>query len=109
MWLMYLFFVHSYVALKIEKKEKMEEKVKTRLKKSFSNHWLIMRLNLFGWIVKTRLRYLKKRVLDLTYKKGLLFEKSKDPDKFRETHINGVIKTHKSVGKVSKTRSGNKF
>ena len=46
MWLMYLFFVHSYVALKIEKKEKMEEKVKMRLKKSFSNHWLIMRLNL---------------------------------------------------------------
>ena len=55
------------------------------------------------------MRYLKKRILDLTYKKGLLFEKSKDPDKFRETHINGVIKTHKSVGKVSKTRSGNKF
>ena len=40
MWSMYLFFVHSYVASKIETKEKMEEKVKIRLKNSFWNHWL---------------------------------------------------------------------
>ena len=32
---MYLFFVHSYLASKIEKKEKMEEKNTMRLKKSF--------------------------------------------------------------------------
>ena len=32
---MYLFFVHSYVASKIETKEKMEEKVTIRLKNSF--------------------------------------------------------------------------
>ena len=35
--LMYLFFVHSYVASKIEKKEKMEEKVTMGLKINFSN------------------------------------------------------------------------
>ena len=34
---MYLFFVHSYVASKIEKKEKMEEKVTMGLKINFSN------------------------------------------------------------------------
>ena len=43
---MYLLFVHSSVASKIETKEKMEEKVTIRLKNSFSNHWLMVRLNL---------------------------------------------------------------
>ena len=42
----YLFFVHSHITSKIETKEKMEEKVMIRLKKSFSNHWLMVRLNL---------------------------------------------------------------
>ena len=42
---MYLFFVHSSVASKIEKKEKMEEKVTMKFKRSFSNHWLMVRLN----------------------------------------------------------------
>ena len=46
MWSMYLFFVHSNIASKIEMKEKMEEKVTMRLKKSFSNHWLMVRFNL---------------------------------------------------------------
>ena len=34
---MYLFFVHSYVASKIEKKGKMEEKVTMRLKRRLKN------------------------------------------------------------------------
>ena len=89
-----------------ENGRKSKDEIKEELFKSLIDNEIEFK---FGWIVKTRLRYLKKRVLDLTYKKGLLFEKSKDPDKFWETHINGVIKTHKSVGKVSKTRSGNKF
>ena len=38
MGVMYLFFVHSYVASKIETEEKMEEKVTVRLKERFSNH-----------------------------------------------------------------------
>ena len=46
MWKMYLFFAHGYVASKIETKKKMEEKVTIRLKNSFSNHWLMVRLNL---------------------------------------------------------------
>ena len=46
MWLIYLFFVHNYVASKIKTKEKMKEKVTMRLKKSFSNQWLMVRLNL---------------------------------------------------------------
>ena len=37
------------------------------------------------------------------YKQGLLFEESKQPDKFRAS------KTCKSVRKVSKTQSGNEF
>ena len=37
------------------------------------------------------------------YKQGLLFEKSKKPDKFRAS------KTHKGIKKVSKTQRGNKF
>ena len=48
MWAMYLFFVHSYVASKIEAKEKMEEKATIRSKNSFSNHWLMLRLNLYS-------------------------------------------------------------
>ena len=35
---MYSFFAHSYETSKIETKEKMEEKVTMRLKKSISNH-----------------------------------------------------------------------
>ena len=42
-------------------------------------------------------------MLSLAYKQGLLFEKSKQPDNFR------VSKTRKIVGKLSKTRSDNKF
>ena len=43
---MYLFFVHSYVASKIEAKQKMDEKVTMKLKNNFSNHLLMVRLNL---------------------------------------------------------------
>ena len=43
---MYLFFVHSYIASKIETKEKMEENGAMRLLNSFSNNWLMIRLNL---------------------------------------------------------------
>ena len=46
MWSMYLFFVHSYVASKIEKKEKIEETVMMGLKNSFSNRWLMVTLYL---------------------------------------------------------------
>lgn len=35
---LFIFFVDSYVALKIEMKENMEKKVTMRLKNSFSNH-----------------------------------------------------------------------
>ena len=47
--------------------------------------------------------FVKKGVLNLAYMQGLLLEKSKQLKKFT------AIKTHKSVRKVSKTRSGNKF
>ena len=52
-------------------------------------------------IVKKQL--LKKGILNLAHKQGFLFGKFKEPDKFRAS------KTHKSVRKVSKTRSCNKF
>ena len=53
--------------------------------------------------MKKQLRSLKKGILHLAYKEELLFEKSKESDKFRAS------KTHKIVRKVSKIRSGNKF
>ena len=81
MWTMYLFFVHNYVASKIETNEKMEEQVTMRLKKSFSNHWLMVRLNLSSDGVrncKERTTFVKdcekvieckkKRTLNLVYK-----------------------------------------
>ena len=37
---------YSYVASKIEKKKKMEEEVTMKLKRSFSNHCLMVGLNL---------------------------------------------------------------
>ena len=43
--LIYLFLVHSYVAVEIKKKEKIEENVTMGLKVNFSNHWLMVRLN----------------------------------------------------------------
>ena len=53
-------------------------------------------------IVKKQ-RSLNKGILNLAYKQGLLFEKSKRFDKFTASE------THKSVGKVSKIRGGNEF
>ena len=38
--------MYSYIATQIEKNEKMKEKVAMGLKRSFSSHWLIVRLNL---------------------------------------------------------------
>ena len=53
-------------------------------------------------IVKKQ-RSLNRGILNLAYKQGLSFEKSKRFDKFTASE------THKSVGKVSKTRGGNEF
>ena len=89
------------------------------LKMNFSNYWLMVRFNLssdkvrncgktttfmkeYEKIIKCK----KKGTLNLVYKQGLFFEKFKESDKFKE---NDVSKTSKSVTKVSKTQSGNKF
>ena len=53
--------------------------------------------------LKKQLHSLKKGILNLPYIQGLLFEKSKEPDRVRAS------KLRKSVRKVSRTRSGNKF
>ena len=45
---MYLFFLHRYVTSKIETNEKVEDKVMMGLKRSFSNHRLMVILN-FSW------------------------------------------------------------
>ena len=97
MWSMYLFFAYSYVASKTEKKVMMWLKN--------SNHWLVVRLNLSSEtkeIVKKQ-RLFKKVILNLACKQGLLFQKSTQTAKFRES------KTRKSVRKLYKTRSGIKF
>ena len=79
--------VYSYLAAKVEKKEKIEEKVTMRLKMNFSSHWLMVRLNLisdnirnceetttfvkeFEKIIKSK----KKGILNLAYKQGFLFK-----------------------------------
>ena len=53
----------------------------------------------------------KKEILNLPYEKGLLLEKSKDFDKFKEMYKkNGESKISKSVRKVSKSiKIGNEF
>ena len=64
------------------------------------------RLNLSSDDVKNykeKLRLLNKGVPNLVNKQGLLFKKSKEPNKFRAS------KTCKSVRKVSKTQSDNEF
>ena len=53
-------------------------------------------------IVKKQ-RSLRKGILNSAHKKGLLFEKSEEIDKFRAS------KTHKIARTTSKTRSGNKL
>ena len=55
---MHLFFVHSYVDEK-----KLEEKVTIRLKNSFSDHWLMVRLNLSSDDVRNckELTFVKER------------------------------------------------
>lgn len=84
------FFFHNYVASKIVTKEKMEEKVKMRLK------WLIDGETefKFEWC---------KGIFNSLYKQFLLFERSEEIDKFK------VSKTCKSAIKALKTQSGNKF
>ena len=52
----------------------------------------------------------KKRILKFSYKHGLLLEKFKDSNKFKEMYKeNGESKTRKSIIKISKTQSGNEF
>ena len=53
-------------------------------------------------IVKKQ-RLLKKGIGNSVYKQGLLFEKSKEKDKFK------ACKTHISATKASESRSDNKF
>ena len=77
----------------------MEEKLTMGLKRSFSNNWLMVRLNLSSDNVRNCketttfvkecekiIECKKKGILNLTYKQGLLFEKSKEPDKFKEMY-----------------------
>ena len=41
---MYLSFVHSYIALKLEMEKQIEEKITMRLKNDLSNYWLMVTL-----------------------------------------------------------------
>ena len=52
----------------------------------------------------------KKGILNFANKQGLLFEKSKESDKFIETYKkDGVSKTRESVRNVSRTQNGNEL
>ena len=71
----------------------MEEKVNMRIKKSFCNHWLTVRLNLSldnEQNCDEKNAFIKKGVLNLAYIQGFSFEKSKQPNKFTasKTHTN---------------------
>ena len=81
------FFIHSYVAAKIENKEKVEEKITMGLKMNFSNYGLMVGLNLGLDNVRNHeetamnakkcekvIKCKKKGISNLRYKEGLLFE-----------------------------------
>ena len=70
-----------------------------------------MKNQLHSWkTVKKLLSVRRNKSSNLAYKQRLLFEKSKESDKFKEMYKkNGVCKTCKSVRKVSKTQSGHVF
>ena len=84
-------FIHSYVAPKIEKKKKMEEKVTMRLKRFqiIDWWWDLISLNDASHCKETTTCVkeceknieCKKEIPNLAYKQGLLFEKSKEPGK----------------------------
>ena len=76
MWEIVYFFVHSYVPWKIEMKENMEKKVTMRLMNSFSNHWLLVRLNLSSDDTANckKQRSLKTGILNLGHKQETLLE-----------------------------------
>ena len=90
------------------------------LKMNFSNHWLMVRLNLildhvrncektttFLKQCKKIIKCKKKWILNFAYKQELLFGKSEsDKEIYNE---NRVSKTRKRVRKTSKTQSGNEF
>ena len=74
----------------------MEEEVTMRLKRTFSNHWLLVRFNLSLDNIRNRkkattfikeckkiIECKKKGIFNLGYKQGLLFEKSKEPYNFK--------------------------
>ena len=123
---MYLFFVHSYIAAKIEKKEKIEEKVTMRFKMNFSNHRLILRLNLslnntrnceeittFLKVFKKIVNCKKKGILNLAYKQELLFKKSKKPHlkkctrKIEEVELLKVLEKYPKLKVVMNVNSFN--
>ena len=56
------------------------------------------------------MKFKKKGILSLAFEEGLLSKIFKEFDKFQEINQeNGVSKTCKSVRKVTKIQSGNKF
>ena len=75
----------------------MEEKVMIRLKRRFSNHLLMVRLNLSSDNVRNceettmlviecekNIKFKKEEILNLAYKQGFMSGKSKKSDKFKE-------------------------
>ena len=99
MWSMYLFFVHSYEA------SKMEEKVTMWLKNRFSDHWLMVRLNLCSHDKRNckKATFIKERNPQFGIQKRTFIWKIKTVGQVTAS------KTCKSVRKVSKTRRGYKF
>ena len=89
----------------------MEEKVMMGSKRSFLNHWLILRLNLNSGnerncketttFVKECRKIIKckvKEIFNLAYKQG----KSKEPDKFKEMYKIKQVKLVKASEKYPK-------
>ena len=85
----YSLFIASY---------SIKTKVEGKTEKESNNHWLMVRLNLSFNDVRNF-----KGIFNLAYKQKLLFEKSKETDKFKAS------KVRKATIKASKTQIGNKF
>ena len=71
---MYLFFVYSYITLKIEKEKRLKRRDIKNCKETTT----------FVKECEKNLECKKNEILNMGYKQELLLEKSKEPEKFNE-------------------------
>ena len=90
---MYLFFVHSYVASKNGretndgiKEELLESLIYGKIGFTFGQRKKLWKKTMFVKECEKIIKCKKKRILNLAYKQGILFKKSKESFKFKEIY-----------------------